>query len=295
MKYCLGTVQFGTDYGVQGVKQPDIDSVYKMLQYSIEKGIDVFDTASAYGNAEEVLGGFVRDNPKYVDSMRFVSKLNPKAFETIESKQWTGIAIQNARASLKKIGVDKLYAYLLHNATYIKDMQAVKALCAVRRKGLSEHIGVSIYSPDEAMIALEHDEIDVIQVPYNVFDRRLDKCGFFEKAHRKGVKVFARSSLLQGLATMNPDTLPERMSFARRYVEQFYSICNEYRIVPLNAAIGYVAGKRGIDYIVFGVDNLEQLREYIKLQDTHLPDDMINRIDNSFEKVEERLVNPSMW
>ena len=295
MKYCLGTVQFGTNYGVQGAKQPDIDAVYEMLNYAVAHGIDNYDTASAYGIAEEVLGGFIRDNPKQADKMRFISKLNPRAFEGVDPVQWEDVPLHNAEASLRKIGIDKFYAYLFHNATYINDERAVKALCAVKREGLAEHIGASIYSPEEAMKALEYDEIDVMQVPYNVFDRRLDKCGFLDEATRRGVKVYARSSLLQGLAVMEPDSLLGKMSFARGYVKQLHSICSDYNIPPLNAAIGYVAEKHDIDYIVFGVDNLKQLQEYIGLQDTHLPDDMIGRIGTTFSEVEERLVNPSMW
>lgn len=295
MKYCLGTVQFGTDYGVQGAKQPDIDAVYEMINYAIAHGIDNYDTAYAYGNAEEVLGGFVRDNPMRGDKMRFISKLNPKAFENVESKQWKDVAIQNAKTSLSIIGINKFHAYLFHNATYIKDESAVKALYSVKREGLTEHIGASIYSPNEAMKALEYDEIDVIQVPYNVFDRRLETCGFLDKAHRKGIKVYARSSMLQGIAVMDPNSLPENMSFAKRYVEQFHAICSDYNVEPLNTAIAYVAEKQNIDYIVFGVDNLVQLQEYMELQDTHLPYKMIDRIDNTFAEVEERLVNPSMW
>ena len=295
MNYCLGTVQFGTDYGVQGAKQPEYDSVCEMLKFAISNGVENFDTASAYGNAEEVLGHFVKDYPKEAEKMRFISKLKPDAFSEKPKEDWGKTAVRNARSSLLKIGIDRFSAYLFHNAKYIYDNNAVRALSSVKNEGLSDAVGVSVYSPDEAMKALEYDEITVVQIPYNVFDRRLDKCVFFEKAIEKGVKVYARSSLLQGLAVMDPGQLPPRMSFARDYIVKYHRICNDFGIPVLNATIGYVAQKKGIDYVVFGVDSIKQLEEYISLEGTVLPGEMVEQIDTVFSDVEERLLNPSMW
>lgn len=295
MNYCLGTVQFGTDYGVQGGKQPSFDSVCDMLNYAILQGVDIFDTAAVYGNAEGVLGRYVNSNYELSRNIRFISKLRPDVFAQKHSSEWRDIVRRCATDSLNIIGIDCFYAYLFHNAVYINDENAVRALSSVKDTGVAQHIGISVYSPEEAMKALEFDEIEVVQVPYNIFDRRLDKCGFFEKAQDKGVEVYARSSLLQGLVVMEPDSIPEKMQFARNYLIKYRSICRDYNMRELDVAVSYVTQKQGIDYIVFGVDNINQLQEYIALQNTHLPDEMIDRIDTVFANVEERLVNPSMW
>ena len=295
MKLCLGTVQFGLNYGIQGNGQPQEEKVFDMLSYAINNGIDILDTASAYGEAERVLGEYFGLHPEMRGKTGVVSKLKPDAFEDGKEEQWAEIAVQNAKASLERLGVGKLTAYLFHNAAYIFKEKAVNALYEVKSAGLTERIGVSIYTPEEAMKALDYPQIKAIQVPYNLFDRRLDECGFFEKVKEKGVLVFARSSLLQGLAVMDPDNLPERVSFAKSYIEQIQDICQEYDKTRLEAAIGYVGGKPGIDYVVFGVDNIEQLSEYVSLQDVRLPNEMIKAIDKTFENVEERLVNPVLW
>ena len=295
MKFCLGTVQFGTNYGIQGNGQPQHEAVYDMLSYAIEHGIEQFDTASAYGEAEEVLGGYIKRNPEKAVKMSLISKLKPNAFLDAEKKDWERIAINNAKESLSKLGVKSFFAYLFHNASFIFDEDAVKALYMVKERGLSERIGVSIYTPEEAMRALEYSEIEAIQIPYNVFDRRLDKCGFFKAANDKGVIVYARSSLLQGLAVMDPKSLPDRVSFARDYLLQYDFICNTYKTSKLSAAIGYVTDKQGIDYVVFGVDNIAQLQEYLMLDDVDIPNDMIKQIDEVFWDAPEKLVNPVMW
>ena len=135
----------------------------------------------------------------------------------------------------------------------------------------------------------------MIQIPYNIFDRRLDKCGFFERAAEKGVQIYARSSLLQGLAVMAPSNLPQNVSFANSYLIEFDNICKNFGITKLNAAIGYVYKKKGISYIVFGVDNKNQLLEYTTLGNIEISDEMIKMIDETFMNVPEKLVNPTLW
>ena len=295
MKLCLGTVQFGLNYGIQGNGKPRKETVFEMLNYAIENGVEMLDTASAYGEAEMVLGEYFREHPEMDKKVAVVSKLKPDAFTDVEEECWANIAIQNARESAERVGVKSFSAYLFHNATHIFNERAVQALYKVKETGLADHVGVSIYTPEEAMKALEYSEIEAIQIPYNVFDHRLDKCGFFDKAQNQGVMVFARSSLLQGLAMMNPEQLPDRVIFAKEYLKNFQSICNQNNLRPLHAAVGYVGNKAGIDYIVFGVDNIEQLKEYVSMKDEHLSNEMIASIDNAFESVEERLVNPVLW
>ncbi len=293
MKYCLGTVQFGMNYGIQGNGQPALENVEQMLEYANLNGIDTLDTAAAYGTAESVLGNVLKKDtfPKF----NIVSKLEPGAFENTQRSGWKNIAVQKADESRKRLGVDKLYSYLFHNAGYIFDKDAVDALYGVKEEGITDRIGVSIYNPDEALKALEYEVIKAIQIPYNVFDQRLDQCGFFEKAKKQNVLVYARSSLLQGLVMMNPDDLPKKVQFAEGYLRVFLNICNSYGFDPLHVAVGYVGYNPNIDYVVFGVDNLNQLKEYISIRDWNMPESLYKDITSAFKNVEEKLVNPSMW
>lgn len=295
MNFCLGTVQFGIDYGIQGNKKPGQTEVNDMIHTAMKNNIVYFDTASAYGDAESVLGEYLRSYPNAKQEMHIISKLNPRAFENGNVEEWKKIAVQEAERSLKCIGVSQFYAYLFHNAEYIYDKSAVSALSEVKKSNLAQKIGVSVYTPEEAMKALEYPEIEAIQIPYNVFDRRLDKVNFFQKAKERNVVVFARSSLLQGFVMMNPEQLPSKVLFAKNYLVDYLNICSKYKCSPLKVAIGYVAQKRGIDYVVFGVDCLSQLEEYISISDFKLSDEMVMELNQTFENVEEKLVNPSMW
>src|SRR5574344_2281546 len=59
MKLGLGTVQFGSNYGISNKNgQPDKLEIQKILDYAKDNGITTIDTAHLYGTSEEVLGEF---------------------------------------------------------------------------------------------------------------------------------------------------------------------------------------------------------------------------------------------
>ena len=60
MKLCIGTVQFGMDYGIKGQKKPTLEDSVAMLDYATQNGIYAIDTAEAYGVAENIVGEFLK-------------------------------------------------------------------------------------------------------------------------------------------------------------------------------------------------------------------------------------------
>ncbi len=283
------------NYGIQNQGCPTQESVFMLMDYAFDNGIEMFDTASVYGEAEKLLGEYFHQNPHRLTNANIVTKLRADAFENVDKKKWSEIAIDNALKSISQMGIKRLKAYLFHNASYIFDECAVDAIASVKNDGLAEKVGVSVYSPEEALKALEYSEIEVIQIPYNVFDHRLDKVCFFEKAKEKGVVIFARSTLLQGLVMMDANHLPSRVSFARDTLIKYHDICNKNGLNPLETAIGYVGNKEGVDYIVFGTDNIFQLKEYISMRDAKISEEIKKDIETTFFDVEERIVNPVLW
>lgn len=48
MELCLGTVQFGLDYGIIGQKKPSLEYAVDCLDYATQNGIAAIDTATAW-------------------------------------------------------------------------------------------------------------------------------------------------------------------------------------------------------------------------------------------------------
>ena len=91
------------------------------------------------------------------------------------------------------------------------------------------------------------------------------------------------------------EILPENMKFASGYLKRFRKICESYGISLLEAAVGYVGKHKGIAYVVFGVDSQEQLKEYVSMRDKSVSDELLKKLEQEFEIVEEKLVNPTLW
>ena len=290
-KLCLGTVQLGLKYGINNQigRQPTNKEAFSILKAAIDYGIEYFDTSSSYGDAENLLGSF-NIGPYHVN---IVSKLNLQAGNC--SNVPAGV-LEQVRFSLERLKISCLNGYLLHNAKDFYQTGVVDGLEICKNKGLVQNIGVSVYEPTDALAAVKSGRIDYIQIPYNVFDQRLDETDFFELADKNKVKVFARSAFLQGLLLMKVEELPVHLLMAKPYLMKFHQIIKTHGYSPAEAAWLFSIFHKGIDKVVFGVESTLQLDSNIKMVERRMGfkacyDDLLG----AFSAVEKVIVNPSLW
>lgn len=294
MKLVLGTAQLGTDYGIQGNGRPSPEGTEKLLDAALERGISLFDTAADYGDAEALLGNYLEKSGAR-DSVRVVTKLKQGVLDGVPEERYKAVLEQNIEQSMRRLKSGRLDGLLFHNAEYVFRPRAVEALIERKCRGTIDKVGVSVYTPAEAEKALAYHGLDVIEVPYSALDRRLDRSGFFRKAKERGMTVFTRSSLLQGLLVMSPERLPDSMDFATPYVAQFQELCREVSLPPLECAVGFAAAHPYIDYLVFGADSVKQLEEYVRAARNVMDPETFRLIFSKFQDVPERVVTPFLW
>ena len=62
-RICLGTAQFGLDYGIANARgKVSFDEVGQILRCALENGIVTLDTAGAYGDSEQMVGAFLKND-----------------------------------------------------------------------------------------------------------------------------------------------------------------------------------------------------------------------------------------
>ena len=293
---CLGTVQFGMNYGINNsLGQPTEEKVFEMLDTAIENGIHAIDTAHAYGKAEELLGRYFGAR-KHVDSLRIISKLSCSNVIEENREDAYSIVRKELEDTLERLHVQCLDGYLLHSPQDIYNSDIVNALNRLKAEKLINHAGISIYDLQEGYAALRTEGFDYVQLPYSVMDQRGTQEGFIQKAKSVGATVFTRSAFLQGLFMMDRKCIPEYLKHALPYLERFDELLNEYSADKMDVLIHFVTNEQKIDYLVFGVDSNEQLLQYINIYQNHsIPEELVKELKETFVNIDKNIIFPSLW
>ena len=287
-KLSFGTVQLGLNYGISNHNgKPTQKTADKIVAYLIGEGINCFDTATAYGNSEEVLGKAIGDHK----NIQLISKVKSDLFlDDIETI---------ANNSLKRLKTNRLFVLLLHDSELLShwNNNDDKKISLLKAKGLIEHFGVSIYTAEEFNLAIENPAIQIIQIPFNLFDQRAINHKWFERATKANKLIFIRSIFLQGLFFMNPTKLKGNLCDAAPYLNKMHRIRKTLALSITEFAMAYVDSAAPNAVILFGCDTLEQAKENIQSYN-NLPtfaDELLYTINTNFSNIPEYVLNPGLW
>lgn len=295
MELCLGTVQFGMDYGIAGQKQPSLGDAVTMLDYAVSNGIRTIDTASAYGTAEEVVGKFLCEKSVLRERLFLVSKLTPNVLDDVQEEEYYDVMKSKLTATLQRLHTDYLDSYLLHSSRYVFQEEIIEALSRLRREGYAKHIGVSVYEIDEAKQCISDPRLDFMQLPFSIFDQRMLKGGVFQMAEHAHMQIHSRSAFIQGLILMQEDKVPPFLERAKPILRKIDIICKKYGFSRIELAMGFVKRQNAVSHLVFGVDNLAQLKEDILFFSQTIPSNIVAEIGKEFENIATDIVMPSLW
>jgi aryl-alcohol dehydrogenase-like predicted oxidoreductase len=196
----LGTVKLGRSIGVKyptRVEIPDDAQAARILCTARECGINLLDTAPAYGNAEERLG-------KLLQGQRDAWVLSSKCGEEFEGGvsrfDFTPRAMKESLdRSLDRLKTTWLDVLLIHSdgvMEYRANHELIESMREAKRIGKVRAIGISTKSVEGAMLALRW--ADVIMVTLNASHR--DDLPAIEAAHQAGVGVLIKKALESGHA-----------------------------------------------------------------------------------------------
>ncbi len=286
-KIALGTVQFGIDYGISSANgQVQPEEVRNILNYTHSKNIDLLDTAPAYGGSEKVLGEANMQNFKVVTKTR--------NFDNAEiSNADIDLLKKDFFQSLANLNRDDVYGVLVHNADDLLKPGSDKifdTLKELKQEKKIEKIGVSIYDHNQLQAILENFDIGLVQLPFNILDRRLIDSGMLSILKNKGIEVHARSIFLQGLLLMSEKNRPDKFQCWSGLWKIWHEWLNDNQITALEATIRYAISMSEISKVLVGVDTKDQLKEIITASSGILPS-----IPTELYVNDVNLLNPSNW
>ena len=271
-KIGLGTVQFGIDYGISNQIGKTLKTeVIDILKTAYGLEINLIDTAIAYGDAETVIGSCD------VSRFRVVSKF-------MSSENYGSVSSQ-LNKSLKKLKVSKLYGYLAHRPmSLIEKPKDWEELIKLKKDGKIDKIGFSLNTTNELQLLIDRGfKPDLIQVPYNYFDKRFEN--LMIKLKKEGCEVHSRSTFLQGLFFMKPAQLSSFFNDIKPIIKKLQ---NDNKFLA-GALLKYVLKKDFIDKVIVGVENSQQLIQNIS--------DLENaeELEEFNTTIKNEIITPFLW
>jgi aryl-alcohol dehydrogenase-like predicted oxidoreductase len=247
-------------YGVshEGGRVP-IEEARDILELAAVGGIDMLDTAAAYGDSEEVLGKIVGAESPFA----IVTKTLPIRADEIDEAA-IGRVEAGFRASLRKLRRDKVYALLAHDPRDLLNPGGERLWAlfeALKTEGLVGKIGASVYDSAQIDALTSRYPLEALQTPLNVFDQRLLADGGLARVAAKGVEIHTRSVLLQGLLLMSPEAAATKLPRAVDKLRDWHAALGEADVTPLAAALGFALQAPNVDRIVIGVHSATHLSE----------------------------------
>ncbi len=263
----LGTVALGMPYGLGaetpgagGAPPPTDSEAIALIHHAIERGLNFFDTARAYGRSEELLGRALRDRRhKALVATKVICC--DKDGVALPGSELAEQLTRSLHKSLRLLGRDYVDLLLLHSASaeMLENSDAISELKRFQADGKARYIGASTYGTVAPQIAIAQG-VDALQVAFNILDQRL-AAEVFPRAKAAGTGIIARSVFLKGALSPRADFLPARLTALKaqsRAVKQAAAALSP----PLTreaAALKFVLAHESIATALVGVRDIAEL------------------------------------
>jgi aryl-alcohol dehydrogenase-like predicted oxidoreductase len=288
----LGTAQWGASYGMANrTGPPSTSEIHAMLRLAGASGITLLDTAPAYGDAESIVGELsdvtggklavvtktqqVRSSPVRESDVARVSAALTSSMERLKAASVYGVLVHYADSLLAPGG------HLIWNA--LRDLQ---------HAGKASRIGVSVYRPEQLESILERYRVDLVQLPFNIYDQRFARAGMLARLKDAGVEVHARSAFLQGLLLADSASLPPYFAPISRHHATLRARLDSAGVTPLAACLRFSLTQDSIDAVVVGCESSQQLIEVLAGAENTAADDLGFQ---QFALEDARYIDPSCW
>ena len=274
----IGSANFTQKYGADSTKISSYE-IKKILNFAKKNNIYNIDTAEAYLKDKKI---FKKINKKF----KFSSKI-------ILNSKWTSLEFcqKKLEEHFNNLNAKKIQTLLIHNVEILFTKNRVKIfknLEELKKKKYFKKIGISIYDIHNLNFLISNFDLDVVQCPYNILDKRILTSGWFEKLNNQGIETHIRSIFLQGL-------LVNKLVYKKKYFKKWQKkIYKWFKWLEVNniSPIDYCLSDLlyyDFDKIIIGINNFDSLKEIINFKKIN-----INRMKN-LKISDNKLIDPKKW
>jgi aryl-alcohol dehydrogenase-like predicted oxidoreductase len=288
----LGTVQMGMNYGIaNSTGKPSYEESREIIKCAYDAGINCLDTASAYGESEEVIAKALSDLG--IEGRIVVVTKIPLLAEGLNAAEAERLIRESVHKSLKRLNMETLPICLFHAETNAEYMES---LVKIRDAGLIGKIGCSVMTPDATARIVESGLAEAIQVPGSVLDRRFFDRGICKNAAGKGMDVFLRSIYLQGLLVMPEEEIRTELAEVIPVRRRLKTIAEEAGIPMTELGLRFALGIENVTSVLVGVDTPAQMQENIRIyKKGPLAPELMNAVCRAVPPLPDDIVMPNRW
>jgi len=240
-----------TGRGIWG-DPPDVSAAMKLLQSAVALGVNLIDTADAYGpeTSENLIAQALYPYPKglVIATKGGLVRPGPGVWNRDARPQHLR---QACEASLKRLRVDCIDVYQLHSPDPKVPLEdSIGELVRLKADGKIRHIGVSNVSLDELTRCERLAPIVSVQNRYNLETRQSDEV--IAHCESKGIAFLPWAPLGSGRHAAHSGTLRALATVAERH-----------GISSGQAAIAWLLGRSPVMLPIPGTASMEHLEENI--------------------------------
>lgn len=264
MNRCFSEIKKNFGFGFMRLPEADekidMEATCRMVDAFMDAGFNYFDTAHPYhhGQSEVAIRECVA---KRYDRSRFVlaNKLSGYCFETLEEIE------PLFELQLELCGVTYFDFYLMHAMSAarhqkFKEMGVYDVVRRLKAEGKARHLGFSFHDAPEALeqILCDLPDMEFVQLQFNYVDyhdSRVRSRECYEICRRHGKPVFVMEPVKGGSLVNLPEAASKLMTEGS----------------PASYAIRYAAGFEGIEVVLSGMSNEEQVADNISFMKNFKP------------------------
>ncbi len=290
----------------------DESAAIEALRTAVDVGVNVFDTAEAYGNgrSEELLGRAfkgMRDDVVIATKVSN-SNLRPKDLRT------------SCEDSLRRLDTDYIDVYYIHWPNWeIPFEDTMGEMARLKEEGKIRFVGCSNFGKQDLPALLDIDHVEVNQVAYSLLFRAIEY-DIVPICREHQVSIAPYSPLMHGILTGKFETIediPDGRARTRHFssdrpmtrhgqegaeaetaqaLTAIRQICEDAGLPMVKVALAWLLERPGVTTVIAGARNPAQIKSNAAAAALDLPADMVEALNRATEPLKAKLgSNADMW